>query len=112
MIAKLTSDTSPPLPSGTLKEPENLQYPSTAARNSYAPRQDVVVFPNSTYNMMDITSLDGIFENPDMLNWVSMISQNEHMYTNPSLQNDIDNYLIDYSGTFVPAGFDMPATIT
>jgi hypothetical protein len=112
MIARLTSDTSPPIPSGTLEKPENLPYSSTAAQSSYAPQQDVVVFPDSTYNMMDVTSLDGIFENPDMLNWVSKISHNEHMYTNPNQQNDIDNYLIDYSGTFVPAGFDMPATIT
>jgi hypothetical protein len=112
MIAKLTSDDSPPLPSGTLEKAKNLQHSSTAAQSSYTPQQDVLVFPDSNYNMMDVTSLDGIFENPDMLNWVSKTCHNEHMFTNPSQQNDIDNYLIDYSGTFVHAGFDMPELVT
>jgi hypothetical protein len=112
MMAKLATDSPPSLSSGTFEKPDDSVYSVTAAQISHAPQQDVPVSEDSTYDMMDITSLESIFENPDMLNWVSMISQSFIRYTNRSQQNDIDNYLIDYSGTFVPAGFDMQETIT
>jgi hypothetical protein len=69
MIAKLTGGSPPPLPTGTLERPEIF----TAAQSLHAPQPDAVAFQDSTYDMMDFTSLESIFENPDVLNWVSTI---------------------------------------
>jgi hypothetical protein len=107
MIAKLTGGSPPPLPTGTIQRLENLQYSSTAAQTSFPSQADTVVPHDSTYDMMDTTSLESIFENPDMLNWVSMRYPKLSKTTDPSPQNDIDNYLVDYSSALVPARFDM-----
>ncbi|KAI4727421.1 hypothetical protein E4T49_04777 [Aureobasidium sp. EXF-10728] len=58
---------------------------STTIRNAVVTEKDVTPSQDATYDMMDITSLESIFDNPDLLNW-----------------NDIDSYLIDYSGIDMP----------
>ncbi|KAI4742249.1 hypothetical protein E4T50_07323 [Aureobasidium sp. EXF-12298] len=86
MIAKLTGDSAPPLQIGDMHE----RSPPSAEQVPHVPQQDVAPPQDADYDMMNITSLENIFENADMLNW-----------------NDIDSYLIDYSGSINHAGFDI-----
>lgn len=104
MIAKLTGDPAPPLQTEDLHEP---RYPPSTVQISHVPQQDIGTPQDTAYDMMNITSLETIFENPDMLNWVSMTTELDCNGTDPCEQNDIDSYLIDYSGGINHAGFDM-----
>ncbi|KAG9904703.1 hypothetical protein KCU94_g5909, partial [Aureobasidium melanogenum] len=73
MLAKLTHDSS-------LTD----RVDATATDNALVPQQEITP-PQDTCDMIDITSLETLFDNPDMLNW-----------------NDIDSYLVDYSGIELP----------
>jgi hypothetical protein len=73
MIAKLTGDIAPPLEIGAVHE----RYPPSTEHEELGPQQDVAPPQDADYDIMNITSLETIFENPDMLNWVSMTSRIE-----------------------------------
>lgn len=73
MIAKLTDESAPSLQTDTLNQHENNQLPP-ATQNSHVSQQTVAVPQDITYDMMDVMSLENIFENPDTLNWVSQNS--------------------------------------
>ncbi|KEQ95326.1 hypothetical protein AUEXF2481DRAFT_4942 [Aureobasidium subglaciale EXF-2481] len=84
MIAKLTAHGGDPptaVQSGTFNIP-NCQHPPTPANlDSHNAHWSVTPAQDTAHEMMDIASLESILDNPDLLNW-----------------NDIDTYLIDYSG--------------
>lgn len=73
MIAKLTDESAPSLQTGTLDQHGSKMLLS-ATQSSHVSQHDVVVPQDITYDMMDIMSLENIFENPDTLNWVSEFS--------------------------------------
>lgn len=67
MLAKLTRDSSLTDRAGGL-------YRAAMADNTLVPQQEVTPPQDASYNMIDITSLENLFDNPDMLDWVSGIS--------------------------------------
>lgn len=94
MLAKLTRDSSSTGEVGG-------QYRPATADNAPVPQQEITLPQNPSDDMVDITSLENLFDNPDMLNWASVISSiNKTILT--SRQNDIDSYLVDYSGIEMP----------
>ena len=111
MIAKLTDDSAPSLQTGTLYQHGNEHFPP-ATQNLHVSQQDTAVPGDTAYDMMNIMSLESIFENPDTLNWVSQSPEVWCSNTDIRGQNDIDSYLIDYSGGLNHAVFDMPEIIT
>jgi hypothetical protein len=72
MIAKLTDDPAPPLQTGDMHEH---RHPPSTGQISQVPQQDVPTPHDADYDIMNITSLESIFENPDMLNWVSITTR-------------------------------------
>ena len=74
MIAKLTDDSAPSLQTGTLDQHGSEQLPP-ATQNLHVSQQDTAVPGDTTYDMMNIMSLENIFENPDTLNWVSQFPE-------------------------------------
>ncbi|KAG9662014.1 hypothetical protein KCU64_g2214, partial [Aureobasidium melanogenum] len=58
---------------------------ATATQNAFVSQQEITPPQDTFCDMLDITSLENLFDNPDMLNW-----------------NDIDSYLVDYSGIELP----------
>ncbi|KAG9574445.1 hypothetical protein KCU77_g3384, partial [Aureobasidium melanogenum] len=74
MLAKLTRDSS--LTDG---------IDATATHNAFVLQQEITPPQDTSCDMLDITSLENLFDNPDMLNW-----------------NDIDSYLVDYSAIELP----------
>ncbi|KAH0371689.1 hypothetical protein KCU65_g1799, partial [Aureobasidium melanogenum] len=78
MLAKLCRDPS-------LTDGVGGSYGPTTADNVLVPQQEVTPPDDASSDMIDITSLENLFDNPDMLNW-----------------NDIDSYLVDYSGIEMP----------
>ena len=74
MIAKLTGDSPPPLQTGALDMHEDYRHLSAVTQSPHVSYQDVATPQDAPYEMMDITSLESIFQNPDMLNWVSTTS--------------------------------------
>ncbi|KAK6008323.1 hypothetical protein QM012_000226 [Aureobasidium pullulans] len=81
MLARLTRDSS---------STDGTDGPShsTTAENAHVSQQQITPPQDSPFDMMDTTSLENLFDNPDMLNW-----------------NDIDSYLVDYGG------LEMPETV-
>lgn len=70
MIAKLTDESAPSLQTGSLDQHGSNQLPA-AIQSSHVLQQNDAVSQDTTYDMMNIMSLENIFENPDTLNWVS-----------------------------------------
>ncbi|KEQ72468.1 hypothetical protein M436DRAFT_48460 [Aureobasidium namibiae CBS 147.97] len=70
MIAKLTEDSVPSHQTGIMDQHGGSQL-SSATTSFHFSQQDIAVQGDTTYDMMDIMSLESIFENPDTLNWVS-----------------------------------------
>lgn len=66
MLAKLTRDS--PLTDGVCGS-----YRANVANNTLVSQQEVTPPQDASDDMIDITSLENLFDNPDMLNWVSVI---------------------------------------
>jgi len=74
MIAKLTEDSAPSLQTENMDQYGSSQLPSTT-QSFHLSQQDIAVPGETTYDMMDIMSLESIFDNPDTLNWVSQFPE-------------------------------------
>lgn len=64
MLAKLTHDSSLTDVVG-----------ATATDNALVPQQEITPPYDASHDMIDITSLENLFDNPDTLNWVRVISE-------------------------------------
>ena len=67
MLAKLTRD--------LLADGVEGSYRPTTATNALIPQQQITPPQDASYDMIDITSLENLFDNPDMLNWVSVLPE-------------------------------------
>jgi hypothetical protein len=57
---------------------------ATATDNALVPQQEITPPYDASHDMIDITSLENLFDNPDTLSWVCVIF--EMQWTNADVQ--------------------------
>ncbi|CAD0109657.1 unnamed protein product [Aureobasidium uvarum] len=72
MLARLDGEHPSILVSESHNPQEDDRNSTITIQENLVPQQDVTALQDATYDMMDITSLESIFDNPDLLNWVSI----------------------------------------